>query len=262
VADIVLVHGTTQTAAGFAPLVAELRDRGHRALTVDVPSAAASTAEAYAGLLAAQLPADLDRPVVVAHSAAGLLLPSLARRLNARHQVWLAAAVGDYAGQRGFLTEVRQDPTAVVHEEWLGADPTGDPVLATYFLFHDANLAALRQALPTVSLCDLSAVYAEIPTVDPAAVPSTYVLPTGDRTLTPAWMAKVARERLHVEPVEIPGSHNFYAASPDTAAALISRAVVMDAVPARTSTSMSGSVITPYRSFRLATSLRGTSGVT
>jgi hypothetical protein len=222
--DIVLVHGTTQSAAGYAPLVAALRERGHRAVTVDVPSAAASTASEYAALLAARIPDDVDRPVVAAHSAAGLLLPALARRLGARHQVWLAAAVADYAGQRSLLTEIRQDPTAVAHEEWLGVDPTRDPVLATYFLFHDADLATLRRALTTLKLCDLSAVYAEIPEHDPSAIPSTYLLPTGDRALTPAWMAKVARERLNIEPIEIPGSHNFYAASPEKTAALLSSA--------------------------------------
>jgi hypothetical protein len=77
-----------------------------------------------------------------------------------------------------------------------------------------------------VKLCDLSELYAEIPAHDPSAIPSTYLLPTGDRTLTPAWMAKVARERLKIEPVEIPGSHNFYAASPAKTAALISGAAV------------------------------------
>ena len=67
--------------------------------------------------------------------------------------------------------------------------------------------------------------YDEVSTVDPAALPSTYLLPTGDRTLRPAWMARVARERLGVEPVEVPGaSHNFYVAIPDRTAELIDAA--------------------------------------
>jgi hypothetical protein len=217
VVDVVLVHGTTQSAAGFGPLVEALRRRGHRPVTVDVPTGAAATAAEYAALLAAQTPADLDHPVVVAHSAAGLLLPALARRLDARHQVWLAAAVADYSGGRSLL--------AMVNPEWLGVDPASDPVLAAYFLFHDADLAALRAALPTVAFCDLSAVYAEIPTEDPARVSSTCLLPTGDRTLSPAWMTRVARERLRVEPTEIPhAAHNFYAAQPEHTADLIASA--------------------------------------
>ena len=91
-------------------------------------------------------PAVPDRPIVVAHSAAGLLLPALARMLNAAHQVWLAAAVADYAGRRSLLAEIQQDPLDVMNPEWLGIDPTGDPVLATYFLFHDADLATLPRS--------------------------------------------------------------------------------------------------------------------
>lgn len=55
--------------------------------------------------------------VVVAHSAAGLLLPALARHLDARHQVWLAAAVADHAGRRSLLAEIREDPFAVLNPE-------------------------------------------------------------------------------------------------------------------------------------------------
>ena len=103
----------------------------------------------------------------------------------------------------------------------MGVDPTADPVLATYFLFHDADLAGLRAALSTVARCDLSQVYGETPTVDPARLPSTYLLPTGDRTLSPKWMARIVRERLGVEPTEFPGGHNLYSAAPATVADLI-----------------------------------------
>lgn len=146
--DVVLVHGTTQTAAGFWRLVEALERRGHRALAVSVPSAAASSSAAYTELFAAQLPADLHRPVIAAHSAAGLLLPALAQRLDATHQVWMAAAVADYAGQRSLISEIKADPTGVFNAEWVGINPTDDPVLATYFLFHDGDLSTLRKACP------------------------------------------------------------------------------------------------------------------
>lgn len=222
--DIVLVHGTTQSAAGFAWLVTALERAGHRSVCLDVPSAAATTAARYADLLASQVPADLDRPIVVAHSAAGLILPALARRLNARHQVWLAATVADYRGQRSLLEELRHDPSAVFRAEWLGIDPTTDPVLATYFLFHDADLAALRAALPTVASCDLTALYGETPTQDPARLPSTYLLPADDRALTRAAMGHMARERPGVEPVVVPGGHNCYVAHPGEIAQVIDKA--------------------------------------
>jgi hypothetical protein len=222
-ADVVLVHGTTQAAAGFAALAAALRGRGHRALAVDVPDGAPSAADCAAAIVA-QLPDDLDRPVVLAHSAAGLVLPAVAERVDAAHQVWSAAVVPDHRGGRSFRTELRADPTAVVNPEWIGADPAADPVLATYFLFHDADLATLRAALPTVVRGDLAALYDEVPAVDPAARPSTYLLPVDDRTLLPAWMAAVARERLGVEPVELPGGHNNHVAHAGAVAEALDRA--------------------------------------
>jgi hypothetical protein len=96
--------------------------------------------------------------------------------------------------------------------------------LATYFLFHDADLATLRQALPTVSRCDLSAVYAEAPRIDPAARVSTYLLPTDDRALNHAGMQRMARERLSLEPVEVPGGHNSYVAHAEEIATAIDHA--------------------------------------
>lgn len=227
-ANVVLVHGTTQSSSGFRRLITSLEHRGHRTVAVDVPSGAASTAEEYARLLAAQIPAGFDRPILVAHSAAGLLMPALARKLDADHQVWLAAAVADYVGRRSLLTEIEQDPLDVFNTEWVGIDPSSDPVLAAYFLFHDADLATLKDALLTVSPCDLSAVYAETPAEDPARISSTYVLPTGDRTLSTTWMRRVARERLHSEPIEIPAAaHNLYATRPDEVAAIIDEAQIL-----------------------------------
>jgi hypothetical protein len=127
-------------------------------------------------------------------AAAGLLLPAVARRLDAVHQIWLAAAVADYPNRRSLLTELRADPQTIVNPEWLGIDPTADPVLATYFLFHDA---------------------------DPARISSSYLLPRGDRALRVAWMARVARERLGVEPIDVDGGHNLYVARPELVAEVI-----------------------------------------
>ena len=210
-ADVVLVHGTTQNAAGFAGLVEALHELGHRVMAVEVPSGTATSAANCADLVCEQLPPELDSPVVAAHSASGLFLPHLAERLNARHQVWIAGVVADYKNGRSFRTELLDDPGVVVSPEWLGVDPTADPVLATYFLFHDADLLALQRALPTVALCDLAALYDETPDKDPTVIPSTYLLPTGDRAFRTAWMDGLARERLGIEPVRLDGGHNLYA---------------------------------------------------
>jgi hypothetical protein len=164
------------------------------------------------------------------------------RRFSARHQVWLAAVVADYVGSRSLLNEIAADPTVIFRPEWVGVDPTTDPVLATYFLFHDADLATLRAALPTVACCDLSAVYGETPTEDPARLPSTYLLPAHDRTLSRASMERFARERLGVERVVVEGAHNCYFAHADTVAEVIIKATwrVPDSESTRINQSGSG----------------------
>jgi hypothetical protein len=139
--------------------------------------------------------------------------------------VWLAAVVADHQGQRSLVAELQADPAAMFNPEWLATGRDIDAVAATYFLFHDADFAMLREALTTVALSDLTALYAEVPKLDPAARPSTYLLPTGDRTLRPEWMARVARERLGVEPVELAGGHNNYVAHAEQVAEAIDLAV-------------------------------------
>ena len=222
--DVVLIHGTTQNAAGFWRLSHALHRRGHRALTVDVPSGL-PTAEDCAEVLAEQLPADLRAPIVAAHSAAGLVLPALAARLGAAHQVWMAAFVPDHHGQISLLDQVRANPGALFHPEWIGVDPTTDPALAVRFLFHDiTEPATVVAALTTVTTTDLSALYAEVPQRDPGAVASTYLLPTGDRTLTQPAMERMARDRLGVPPVLVPGGHNAYVAHPEPIAEAVDAA--------------------------------------
>lgn len=227
--DVVLVHGTTQSPTGFDPLIAALDQRGYRGLAPQLHPSPTGTAATHADQLADQLPPDLHRPAVLAHSAAGLLLPVLARRLDAVAQIWLAAAIPDYQGGRSLITELRADPEAVFNSEWLGIDPTRDPAMAVYFLFHDTvdhtDLAALRHGLATLAATDLSGVYAETPTEDPARLRSTYLLPRGDRTLRPDWMVRAARDRLGVDPIELDGGHNLYTASPEHVADAIATAL-------------------------------------
>jgi pimeloyl-ACP methyl ester carboxylesterase len=223
VVDVVLVHGTTQSPAGWGRLIVELESRGARAFAVDLQTERAdmSTAQLVA-LARSQLPKDLTSPVVAAHSGSGLLLPAIAAELGARRQVWVAAAVPDAPGGRTFAAEAAQDRFAVINPEWAGVDPTSDAVLATYFLFHDSDLNTLRWALTTLRLfSSIAAAYAEPPCHDLHAVPSTFLLPRRDRTLQPAWMARVCWERLGVEPVELDAGHCPHVSVPAQVADLI-----------------------------------------
>jgi pimeloyl-ACP methyl ester carboxylesterase len=223
--DYVLLHGTTQSTAGWERLVAALASRGHQALVVDLPVDRPDLLAAdYARIAVDQVGRAVARPVVVAHSGAGLLLPAVADGLDAGHLVWLAAAVPDFGGGASFLEQIERAGSELVHEEWrrFGRESTEDPVVAAYFGFHDCDLETLRWALTTIRLFYPAAVYAERPSAPPAR-PSTYVLPRQDRTLRPAWMGTAARERLGVEPIEIDAGHFPHVSQPDALADILER---------------------------------------
>lgn len=203
-ADVLLIHGTTQGPRGWDRLVAILSARGHRCVAVDLVGRPEWGAGQYVDAIQGQVPGDLASPIVVAHSGAGLLLPTTARALGARRQVWLAAFVPD--GRRSLVEEVRAAPTEVFNPEWLGADPTSDPVLAAYFLFHDCDLESLRWALTTLRLFRCERLGAEA--VEPAPdIPSTYVVASRDRTLRPEWCRREAVRRLAADLVELDAGH-------------------------------------------------------
>jgi pimeloyl-ACP methyl ester carboxylesterase len=217
--DVVLVHGTTQSPAGWDLLTAALADRGHRSQTVDLLAGGSDrTADGYAALAASQV-SGASSPVVIGHSGAGLVLPAIGAALGARQLVWLGAAVPEFGG-RSFATQIGPD---VVTEEWGGltAPPTSDPVVATYFLFHDCPLATVRWGLDTLRLFHPKVVYAEPPAASPPAMPSTVVVPSQDRTLRPSWMRQVARERLGVEAVEVDAGHCPHVSVPGVIADLV-----------------------------------------
>jgi pimeloyl-ACP methyl ester carboxylesterase len=220
VADLVLVHGTTQGPRGWDRLAAALEARGHRSVAVDLIEDPEQGVEHYVAAAVRQVPPDVDAPVVVAHSGAGTLLPGIARALGARRQVWLAAYIPD--GGRSMLDEVRTAPTEVFNPEWPGRDPTADPVLATYFLFHDCDLSTLRWALTTVRRFSPPRLTQEVvPLV--TAIPSTYVVAARDRALRPEWCRTQARARLGAEVVEIDAGHCPHVSRPDELAAILDR---------------------------------------
>jgi pimeloyl-ACP methyl ester carboxylesterase len=221
--DVVLIHGTTQDATGWHGLSRIMTDHGHRVRLVDLPVDQPDLlAKEYAELAAAQS-GDVDGPVVVAHSAGGLLLPAIGRRLNAARLVWVSATIPDPTGQRSFAEEVREYGEEMFNREWLELrePPTADPVLSTYFLFHDCDLPTLRFALSTVRLFYPAAVYNERPLMVDVPPPCTFILPRAGRSLRPEWMRRTARERLGVEAVEIDAGHCPHVSRPDEVAAII-----------------------------------------
>lgn len=218
-ADFVLIHGTSQSPQGWDRVVTALAARGHRGVAVDLAGDEREL-DGYVQAVAGALPADLTAPIVVAHSGSGVLLPAVAGALGARRQVWLAAFVPD--GRRSFAQEVRPAPAEVFNPEWLGVDPTDDPVAATYFLYHDCDLATLRWALTTTRRFTPTRLYQQ-PVALADQIPSTYLFAARDRTLRPDWCRRAARARLRADIVEIDAGHCPHVSQPERTADVLDR---------------------------------------
>jgi pimeloyl-ACP methyl ester carboxylesterase len=220
VSDVVLIHSTGQGAAGWERVLRALAERGHDGHAIDLPSNPDFRAADFAELIARAV-GPLYAPIVLAHSGSGPLLPAAARGLHARRQIWLASWVPDPA--RSFGEDTRLHTQVAFNPDWIGKDPTTDDAVAAEFLYHDGDVAMIDWALSTRRLFLPLGVYGERLQLEPE-IPSTYIVATQDRTIRPDWQRRMARERLGVEPIELPTGHCPNVSRPDLLAELIDRA--------------------------------------
>jgi hypothetical protein len=203
-----LMHSSGQGPDGWKLVVQELERRGHRVLTpaFDVLRTDEGLIYHAETIVDALRRSELHpRDVVcVAHSAAGMYLPLVAERWPPGRMVFLAAVVPRPGSSA--MDQLRADPS-MFNPAWLGKNPMHDDV-ALEFVFHDCPQERLQWALSTRLLF-----YAKRAMEEPCplrawpAVPAAYIVCADDRTITPAWQRKAAREWLEVEPIEIPGGH-------------------------------------------------------
>jgi pimeloyl-ACP methyl ester carboxylesterase len=201
--DVVLIHSTGQSAEGWDRVIRELEARGAHGHAIDLPNDPSLRAGDFARITAQRF-AGLHRPVVVAHSGSGPLLPAIAEALDASRQTWLAAWVPDPAAS--FNKDARANLGAAFIPGWVGKDPIADADVAEQFLYHDCDDEQLAWALTTRREFYPAAVYDEQIALYKRA-PCSYILATQDRTIRPEWQERMARERLGVEPVTIEAGH-------------------------------------------------------
>ncbi|WP_046470997.1 alpha/beta hydrolase [Allosalinactinospora lopnorensis] len=220
--EFVLVHGTTQSPAGWDLLRAELARRGHRSVSVDLPTGQPDlTVGDYARSAAEQVGGQVEHPIVVAHSGSGALLPAIAGTVEAAAMVWLAAYIPDFAGGKSLIGELQDDPAALFHPDWIGVNPVADHQAARRFLFHDCADDTQRWALGTLREFAPAAVYRHVPVPVPPGIGSTHILPTADRTLRPDWMRRAAAQRLGIRPREIDAGHCSHVSRPAATADIL-----------------------------------------
>jgi hypothetical protein len=218
-----LVHGSTQSPKGWELLVSELKTRGHECICADLPTDEPNaSATRYAEVVGAAL-AGVDRPTVVAHSASGFFLPLVPNYASVDRLVYLAAVIPQPG--ESFLSQFRKDP-GMFCPDWVGKDPTKDASLAVHFLFHDCTSKVAQWALSTLRLMNATRGMAEeCPLGKWPDVVSSYISCSEDRTINPVWWEKAARERLHVEPIQIKAGHVPHVSQP------LQLASILDSLP-------------------------------
>lgn len=216
-----LVHGAWHGAWCWHRLVPELEDRGHRVLTVELPSDDPSaTFDDYADVVAGELEAAGDGDVVVVgHSLAGLTIPLVADRQSVSRLVYLCALV-PVPGVSFIDQLATEDMLDGGYMAGLGEpDDEGrrswtDAALARDVLYADCDPEVVTRAVarlrpqaqsPYARPCSLEAL---------GATPSTYVVCTEDRLVKPKWSREIARSRLTADLVELPGSHSPFLSRP------------------------------------------------
>jgi pimeloyl-ACP methyl ester carboxylesterase len=188
-----LIPGGGTDARYWHLLVAELRDRGHEAVAVDLPCEddAAGLAE-YADVVVEAI-GERERPVLVAHSFGGFTAPLVCARVPVGALVFVNAMIpapgeppGDWWANTGYPGSDGSDEELYYHDvapelvaeakQW-ELDQSGTPMGAPWPL----------DAWPDV--------------------PTHFLLCTEDRSFPAPYMRRVVRERLGIVPDEIATGH-------------------------------------------------------
>jgi len=217
-----LLHSSGQGPGGWRLVSEHLEDRGHRVLAPafrvgETDKGAAWHAEALVEELA-QSECRSSEVVCVAHSAAGMFLPLLATIWPPRRMVFLAAVIPRPG--ISIIDQFRADPS-MFQPGWVGKNHMDDDV-ALEFIYHDCPRDRLQWALSTrVLFYAKRAMEEPCPLAAWPSIPSTYIVCADDRTVSPTWQRKAAREWLGVEPVELPGGHCPNVSRPDALAQIL-----------------------------------------
>lgn len=225
-----LVHGAWLGAWSWESVTPLLERAGHRVVAMDLPCEDGSASfDVYADVVCASLAGCDDDVVLVGHSLGGHTVPLVAERRSVRHVVYLCGVVPSIG--QSVLDQLRDEPS-MLDPLWqqgvAGPDQQTramwvDSGIAQRVMYHDCDdrtaNAAFRRLRP-------QALYPQRFPLSLSrfpAVPSTYVVCSDDRFLSPEWSKRVAHDRLDAELIELLGSHSPLLSRPESVAEVLLR---------------------------------------
>jgi pimeloyl-ACP methyl ester carboxylesterase len=213
-----LVHGAWHDAACWDPVIDPLRAGGHDVVAPDLPlhDPAATFEERIEPALEA-IEGLADPVIAVGHSMGAAYAPAIAARRAGSPLVYLCPGLGPL--REGFpWPPARADGTCEWHRD--AAIQALYPRLAPE--------AARRLADRLRPMAPAAGGY---PRSRPRQPPTAVVIGLDDELFDPSSERAAAREKLGLDPIEIPGGHFPMVEDPDAVAALLDR-VAREAAPA------------------------------
>jgi pimeloyl-ACP methyl ester carboxylesterase len=228
VTTFALVHGAWHGAWCWERLTPELERRNHAVVAPDLPcDDLDATFADYAGVVETALEDAGDDVVLVGHSLGGMTIALVAARRPVHALVYLCALV-PIPGM-SLVEQVRAERETFVPGYWAGIEATADRrasrwadfALARTTLYGDCTEADARWAFERLRPQSDAPDRVPCPLERLPDVAAVSIVCADDAIVAPAWSRHVARERLGVEPVELPGGHSPYLSRPAALAALL-----------------------------------------
>ena len=209
-ATFALVHGAWHGPWSWERVTGPLGDRGHEVVVPDLPSEDTEFGLGdYADTIERAL-GDADDVVVVPHSLGGLVGPVVAARRPLRALVYVCALVPEpglsfsdqlaASEERVLLFEGGREVDDQGRSHWPDPDTTAST------MYPDLSPEDARWAVEHLRR-QAQKSQGEISPAPPPGLRTESIVGAYDRLVSPAWSRRVARERLGVEPVDIPTGH-------------------------------------------------------
>jgi pimeloyl-ACP methyl ester carboxylesterase len=229
-ATFVLVHGAWHGAWAWERLSAELVRRGHQTIAMDLPcDDGTATFNDYADVVLDAASSVPDEVVLVGHSLGAMTLPLVAARRTVSAMVLVCGVTPNLHGEPWDDMPQMDAPgtfdALVSHPD--GSTTWPDLASATAAFYGAAQPADAAWAFARLRPQNSTSLWAApYPLTEWPKVSALAICCTDDATVRPEFARASCRDRLGIEPIEIPGDHSPFLSSPaELAALLLTRAL-------------------------------------
>jgi pimeloyl-ACP methyl ester carboxylesterase len=203
----VLIHGAGDVASSWDLVAAELRERGHDVVAVDLPSDDESAGLAEYTDTVLDAIGDRTDLVVVAHSLGGFVAPLVCARVPVDLLVLVAGMVPS-PGETG------SDWWANTGHAEARREQGGDDESEIAVFLHDVPRELAAEALANARDQAATPMLEPWPLDAWPEVPTRYLLCRDDRMFPAEWTRRLVQERLGITPDEIDGGHSPFLSRP------------------------------------------------